>query len=261
MANTIQKLGWKKDPLDPRDYHLATRKLKTAQTISLFDSYNTPPVYDQGNLGSCVSNEIAAWVEFKLMNKNPNGDPNAKLYMPSRLFNYYYGRTLEGTVNEDSGLTIRDGIKALVKYGIADEDKWAYDVKKFRERPNDDAIAEATKFKASTYRRVSQTLDGFLTSLRAGQPVIFGFAVFESFMSDEVAKTGKVPMPDIKNEQFLGGHCVAIWGYNREGNYILCRNSWGKDWGINGYFHMPLNYALNASLASDFWMIDGLVNF
>ncbi|CAJ0565823.1 unnamed protein product, partial [Mesorhabditis spiculigera] len=38
---------------------------------------------------------------------------------------------------------------------------------------------------------------------------------------------------------FQGGHAVAIIGYGTTAagvNYWLARNSWGTDWGINGYF-------------------------
>lgn len=32
------------------------------------------------------------------------------------------------------------------------------------------------------------------------------------------------------------GHDVLVIGYNDEGEYFICKNSWGREWGDNGYF-------------------------
>lgn len=257
---TYKKFGWVKDTHDLRDFRSPKKpQVIEFKTVSLFDNYNIPPVYDQGELGDCVSNSIAGVVEFKLMNKSKFPNPTATLYTPSRLFNYYYGRAIEGTINIDSGLQIRDGLKALAKKGISDEHLWPYDISKFTDSPSDNSISEAKKFKGGNYVRNEGSLSSILESLNAGNPVIFGFLVFESFMSETVAETGEVPMPNPFKDRFIGGHCVDIWGYNKEGNYFLCRNSWGKDWGINGYFHIPVEYVTNPMFGIDFWTLDNLI--
>ncbi len=70
-----------------------------------------PSVYDQGQLGSCTGNGIAGAIEF---DQKKQGTAE---YTPSRLFIYYNERVIEGTVNQDAGAQIRDGIKAVVKLG------------------------------------------------------------------------------------------------------------------------------------------------
>ena len=84
------------------------------------------------------------------------------------------------------------------------------------------------------------------------QTIAFGFTVYESFESQEVAQTGIVPMPT-RDERTLGGHEVLLVGYlKNEPNYGLVRNSWGTSWGMAGYFLMPWAYLMDANLASDF---------
>lgn len=61
-------------------------------------------------------------------------------------------------------------------------------------------------------------------------------------------------MPGPK-EKFEGGHAVMAVGYDDETERFIVRNSWGADWGQNGYFTMPYEYVENRKLADDFWTI------
>ena len=78
--------------------------------------------------------------------------------------------------------------------------------------------------------------------------------MFQSFESDDVAHTGLVPMPG-PSDAPVGGHCVVMVGHDDVTQLFIVRNSWGKDWGKDGYFFMPYAYVLNPNLASDFWTI------
>jgi C1A family cysteine protease len=88
--------------------------------------------------------------------------------------------------------------------------------------------------------------------LAEGYPFVFGFTVYESFESEEVAKTGKMIMPK-KGEAQVGGHAVIAVGYS--GSRFIVRNSWGTSWGMAGYFTMPFDYLLDENLSDDFWTI------
>jgi C1A family cysteine protease len=81
-----------------------------------------------------------------------------------------------------------------------------------------------------------------------------GFTVYDSFESDEVARTGNANMP-ASNEALLGGHAVLCIGYDDATQRFLIRNSWGSDWGNKGNFTLPYEYLLNPDLSDDFWAI------
>ena len=97
-----------------------------------------------------------------------------------------------------------------------------------------------------------QTLTAMKGCLAAGNPIVIGFAVYDSFESDRVARTGVVPMPKRK-EQMLGGHAVLIVGYTSATKRFLVRNSWSADWGAAGYFTIPFAYFLDDNLPIDLW--------
>ncbi len=56
-------------------------------------------------------------------------------------------------------------------------------------------------------------------------------------------------------EKVVGGHAVMCVGYDDQAQQFTIRNSWGTQWGQNGYFKMPYAYLTNARLASDLWTI------
>ena len=249
--------GWKPQLPDFRDIKFK-EKVKVADivTTTLFDKYNIPPIYDQGQLGSCTGNAGAGILQFALMNKSATPNPSASLFYPSRLFIYYNERLAQHTVDQDSGATIRECIQALKKYGACSENLLPYDIARFTDKPSDACYAQGKNFEISSYQCLDNTNRGSLVAaLASGHPIEFGFTVYESFESAEVARTGIVPMPG-PDEEVLGGHAVSIFGYNATGNYYICRNSWGNGWGINGYFHMPAAYIENENLCSDFWIIN-----
>jgi C1A family cysteine protease len=239
--------GWKKQPHDKRDFKCT---LSVANLPALVDLRpKMPPVYDQGQIGSCTANAIGGAIEYEHV-KQFNTD-----LMPSRLFIYYNERAIEGTVKEDSGANIRDGIKSVNTQGVCPENLWPYNIKKFKTKPSKTCYSLALKDKALKYAVVSQDLNSMKSVLASGFPIVGGFTVYESFESAEVAKTGMVPTPG-KDEQILGGHAVMIVGYDDSKGCFIVRNSWSNTWGLSGYCYMPYAYWTNPDLASDFWNID-----
>lgn len=244
-----RKYGWRPDVPDPRDRRFNHARKMLAATPDLVDLRpKMPPVYDQGELGSCTANAGGAAFQFDLIKQ---GLPN---WTPSRLALYYGERVIEGNVKEDAGAQIRDCVKVLATTGVAPESLWPYDISKFAKKPPVKYFKTATKNQALRYARVEQTQDALEQVLAQGYPIIFGFAVFESFESPQVAKTGMMPVPK-KGEKDLGGHAVLCVGYDRKRKLFIVRNSWGPDWGKGGYFFMPYEVLLNPNMADDLWVV------
>ena len=245
----VKRFGWVPDIPDARDFMFsAPEAVLTALPKKVNLTSKMPPVYDQGQLGSCTANAIGAAFEYEQVQQKQ------KDFMPSRLFIYYNERAIEGTIDSDSGAMIRDGIKCAAKLGVCSEDTWPYDLARFTEKPPTKAYTEAKKHQVVLYRRVMPNLHQMQGCLASGSPFVFGFTVYESFMSPAVAKTGEVPLPP-RGEQVLGGHAVVAVGYDDTSQRFIVRNSWGKAWGKKGYCTMPYGYLTDPSLASDFWAI------
>lgn len=250
MKRKIARYGWIRDLPDKRDNPYTVPPqilLKLPPSADLRPQ--CPDVFDQGQLGSCTANAIAAALEFDQIKEQ-----QAKIFVPSRLFIYYNERDMEGTVNSDSGAQIRDGIKSVVQQGDCPEDLWPYDITKFAVKPPQQCYQQALKFTAVQYQRLSQISDHLKGCLASGYPFVFGFSVYESFESPQVAQTGHASIPP-PTEASLGGHAVMAVGYDDSQSWFIVRNSWGVGWGMKGYFTLPYAYVLDQNLASDFWTI------
>jgi len=257
------RYGWKPDLPDARDFLYSAPAIALAALPPSTDLRGgCPPVYDQGRIGSCTANAIAAAFEFDLKKQGLTD------FMPSRLFIYYNERAMEGHVQFDSGAQIRDGVKSVATLGVCPETDWPYDDTpattdggpfppgaRDGEQPPEQCYKEALNNRVTTYHRVIQNLDQLRGSLAAGSPFLFGFTVYESFESQEVARTGVAPMPQ-PSEQVLGGHAVLAVGYDDASQRFIVRNSWGPNWGQQGYFTLPYAYLATRGMASDFWSIN-----
>lgn len=254
----FKKYGWKRDLPDFRDHKFKVEHLAPIQSVYLAHKYKLPLPYDQESIGSCTSQGIAFCVHFDLLNKHEQKIISP--WTPSRLFIYYNERLSEGTVDQDAGASIRDGIKTLVDYGVCSEDAWPYNIDQFATKPSSYAYNLAKAVKAVRYESLDNTNKQLLVNtLLQGYPIVFGMTVYESFESDTVAQTGIVPMPQA-NEQTLGGHAMAIVGYSLEHDAFIVRNSWGyTSWGQGGYCRIPAAYLVNPNLADDFWVIETVV--
>lgn len=248
---SIKHFGWIRDNPDARDVMYAAPPEVLAKLPAAVDLRpQCPPVYDQGQLGSCTGNAIAGAIQFDRLKQGLD-----KSFVPSRLFIYYNERVIEGTVDSDSGAQIRDGIKSVSKQGACSETDWPYDIGAFRTKPSPKAYEGALQDRAVSYSRITQNLQQLKGCLASGFPFVFGFTVYDSFESAEVAKTGVLQMPDLATESVLGGHAVLAVGYDDKAQRFIVRNSWGSHWGMKGYFTIPYLYLADHHLSSDMWSI------
>lgn len=229
------------------------------------------PVEDQLTLGSCTANAAVGMAEY--FQKRAYGN-----YIDgSRLFVYKATRKLMQS-SGDSGAWLRSAMGALVLFGVPDEKYFPYTLDGETVNPDWDSEPDsflyslANHYSAVNYfchdplgKKISKedVLKTVKTYLAAGIPSMFGFFGFPSFEDSD--SPGSIPYP-CKNEQAEWGHAVMAVGYddhklitntrNQEATTgaLLIRNSWGKEWGEEGYGWIPYAYVLDG-LAEDFWSI------
>lgn len=240
----MRKYGWIPDLPDQRDHVYRPKVVLLPEKVDL--RFHCSPVEDQETIGSCTAQAFAGILEYI------DRLSDAKHTDVSRLFIYYNERLLEGTTGEDSGAYIRDGIKSLVRWGACDEYLWPYKLRMFNVTPAGIAYEDGVKRRIQKYQRITDRLYGVKSALASGNPVVFGFSVYQSF--NRIGSNGVMAMPGT-DERLEGGHAVLAVGYDDAAGHLIIRNSWGAGWGDKGYFYMPYSYVENENLSDDFWII------
>lgn len=244
--------GYRRDLKDGRDRVFAPNPAALKALPASVDLRQwCPPVMDQGAIGSCSAHAITAALRFALLK---SGQADRDL---ARLALYYDERVVEGTTASDAGAELRTGIKVAAKVGVAHEPLWPYDVNKFKRKPTKAVYADALKFTALTYERVEVDATKLKAALAQNAPVIIGITVFSAFESDEVARTGIVPMPSL-NDAPVGGHAMMCVGYGQKAGHFTVQNSWAKDWGQDGLCFIPEAYLGSSRFGSDYWQISNV---
>lgn len=246
--------GWIPDLPDFRDYtfdkaYPAPRAVKALPNKVELDLSKFSPIEDQRNLGSCTANAAAGIIEYmEKVSKGVHIDV-------SRLFIYKVTRKLMGE-SGDTGAYLRDTLKAMRLFGALPEEYWPYITTTFDVEPTAYQYAIAGNFKSLGYFRVdqqglstTQILDSIKQRINKKLPMIFGFTCFSSLNS--VKSDGIIPFPTA-GEKVLGGHAVALVGYDDDQKLFKIRNSWGTSWGENGYGYLPYQY-LTQGLMVDIW--------
>ena len=255
--------GWRPDLPDARDHYFAVLPTTLKKLPARVDLRpKCPPVYDQGEIGSCTANAIAGAIEFERRKA-----AQKPAFTPSRLFIYYNERAMEGSVGQDSGAQIRDGIKTINRQGVCPEKMWSYEDTpavsdggpwpagaKPAQRPPKGCYNTALDYQAIQYQRVMPISSQMKGCLAEGNPFVFGFTVYASMYAASGAPKKVVPMPSSK-DKVLGGHAVLAVGYDDKTQHFIVRNSWGRDNQDKGYFYMPYAYLTDAGLAGDFWVV------
>lgn len=250
MENKQRILNWKREPVDGRDI-LSQRHLLAPNSLpEKFELSLQVPIYDQLDIGSCVANSACHCYRYESAQVLNNFK-----FEPSRLFVYYNARSIQGWEKEDSGSFIRDGFKAMSKWGLASESIWPYFTEDFAEKPTLQVYADGLNNITIKYATVQQSETTIKQTLLSGAAVSFGFNVYSSFFGNWEHATGIMPLPK-SNEDLEGGHAISIIGWDNAKKSFLIQNSWGVQWGQNGKFWMPYSFLLDSNEADDFWCIE-----
>ena len=253
--------GWLPDLPDFRDYSPETESVRTLFRNGPPRTAGLPaqadlrafcsPIEDQGQLGSCTAQAVIGLVEyFERRTHHEHLDASAR-------FIYKVTRKLYG-FEGDTGAYVRGAMKALKLFGACPEEFWPYSISEFEVEPPAFCYAFGQSYKAVQYYRIhndspSMLIEQLKASLANGLPFAFGFSVYSSIWDATVFNTGHIPFPGA-SDRLEGGHAVMAVGYDDDEERFIIRNSWGMDWGENGYGTLPYEY-VRRNIADDFWVL------
>jgi len=211
------KLNLRKSLDDSRDWHAETIYATgpLPETFSMEKSLGS--IWNQGNYGTCAAQTAVCMKEYQELKED------GLLERLSPMFIYAH-RTPKGA----SGMYPRDVMEILQKYGSISEKEYPY--KGANRNPQNitgKLYEKAANFTIKHYARIS-TIDALKRALIADGPCFVGMPAFNFGPTFWKAGFG---------DESIGGHAVAIIGYNKKG--FILRNSWGTAWSDDGYGLFP----------------------
>ncbi|MEM1068040.1 MAG: C1 family peptidase [Planctomycetota bacterium] len=262
-TSTPTGFGWQRDLPDAHDVSIqdpwfASRLSKLPRLVELPTSVDwrtyCGAVDDQGDFNTSPAHACAGLLQF--CERRAHG----RVIEPSRMFLYRTARRLDRFSN-DSGVSLRSVLKAMVRFGVASESSWPFLPGNLNLDPDAFVYSEAKQDENAVYVRLDhsdQSGESKLTIVKSflacGFSIVFGFPVYDS-----VTQSPDIAFPSQMN-RVLGGQSVLAVGYADDRRYrsdhgaILIRNSWGPSWGDAGYGWLPYEY-VRRHLAADFWLL------
>lgn len=196
-----------------------------------------PKIYEsQYNTGRCTVWALIALLEY-MYNKNSEIKiPHLYSNGLSKNFAYFETRydSPNHSVNIDSGIPFVELFKSVIKHGVCVKDLHSDSMSNMKKIPSHEAMNNAPNITIKAFYKIN-TLEGIIDCLNRGIPVIYGY---DSKIAKACDKNGNLPKDFNWNQKFKSNHAGLLVG-NLNGLGIT-RNSWGKDFGDNGYFYFDL---------------------
>ena len=209
----------------------------TEKSVNLKDYFTK--IKDQGQIGACTVFSIASIYEY-ILKRN-----SQEQYDLSESFVYYNVRHLDGRELEDTGSSFQDVIMSIGEQGICTEVLHPY-TKSLSDAPSAEAYLDGEKRRITKALNVNVAEKDIKSAIQEGYPVAISLKIYDSFNTT----SGFVSRPskeEIESADY-GYHAMVVVGYSDDTKFFVVRNSWGEQFGENGYCYIPYSYICNPEL-------------
>ena len=196
-----------------------------------------PEPLNQGSQGSCVAWSGAYAARTIMYARQTGKDPDGSAFSPSFLYNQI---GLDGC----QGSYILRAMENMKQVGALPFREFPYNENDCAAQPAQDQLQSAAAYRINGFSRLSKSGDDYKVDMLAvkqnlsqGAPVVIGMMVGGTFMQGMLGEKVWIPSADDYNKMGFGGHAMSVIGYDDflEGGAFQIMNSWGKEWGENGF--------------------------
>jgi C1A family cysteine protease len=212
------------------------------QSVDLRNYFNN--IKNQGQQGSCLAFALTSIYEYILKNNNVNEIDLSEAFL------YYNSRKKVGEENEDNGSRLLYAIDSLAEYGICLERMCQYNENIFNLKPDEDAYEDALQRRVKKALNINGNIDDIKSALSDGYPVAVSLGIYPSFGGNGLGFVSLPSEEEIAKADSTSNyrHAMVITGYDDDKKFFVVRNSWGTDFGDNGYCYIPYSYITHEKL-------------
>ena len=255
-----RKLDAMPDRIDIRDWFYQPPLIALPDQLVNIDA--VPRILNQGSEGACTGFALAATINFRLSAKGVNRFVSPRmLYEMARKYDEWPGEHYEGS-------SARGAMIGWVRHGACSEELWPKTLHGIQHFNNQIAHDARQSPGGAFYRVMHLQVRDVHAALREVGAVYMTIMVHKGwdhpgrrahradlltapFTYESNGRTKTVNIPLIQRQGHSNdGHAVALVGYNDIG--FIIQNSWGEDWGYQGFALLPYeDFLLHAT---DVWV-------
>ncbi|HTR27836.1 MAG TPA: C1 family peptidase, partial [Puia sp.] len=191
----------------------------------------------QGQQGSCVAWSSAYAARTIEEAARTGEEPDNLRFSPSFLYNQI------GLDNCD-GSYIERAMEYMTQSGSIPYNEFPYDDHNCSRQPDQQQLEEARRYRMRGFNRLTRgdrndvlDLHAIKENISQGAPVVIGMEVGGSYMQPMMGQDVWTPTAEDRSKMGFGGHAQCVVGYDdkKYGGAFLLMNSWGPQWGNNGF--------------------------
>ena len=213
-------LNIKKSPNDFRDWYFRNNNNEELQNLPLTLDYRPDllPIRNQGIQGTCYAQSAACMKEWQERKDKGLDEHLSPQFFYNNRYNLY-----DNNSSNDEGMFGRDVMKILKEIGICKEKDYKYGIIEDKKNIKESLYLLAKNYCIKSYAQVDN-LESLKLSLYNNGPCLIAFPVYNNNIEFWLEN---------ENDNYQGGHAMTVVGYLED--CFIIRNSWGSDWGYEGY--------------------------
>ncbi len=218
------------------------------RAIDLSASFPLPG--DQGQQGSCVGWATAYAIKSYSAKRDIGWEIDRldHVFSPAFVFNAVALPGCDGSYPNEV-------LDRMQHVGVSTWSEMPYSDAECRSQPSAAALSQATNFKIESWGTL-RTVDDIKAQLANHSPVLLGIHTYPSFSY----LSGEDSLYNDFSGTSGGGHAIAMVGYDddRYGGAFKVINSWGTNWGDEGFFWYPYDAISNGAVTMAVYsLVDG----
>lgn len=210
--------------LEKVGYYKTESNLRINLPSAIDLSIKMPVVGDQGSQKSSSAWAVGYYCKTyqEVIEKKWNSNKNA--FSPSWIYNQING-------GKDEGSSIEGAMSILANNGCDFKDNFPYYSNDYLRKPDAGSIVNASHYRSSSWTYLQKTTETLKNILASSDVIVISLPVYPDF--DNLDKDN--PIYNNWSGVSRGNAAVCIVGYDDKKQAFKFINSWGLNWGIDGY--------------------------